>query len=65
MILIPMHEFSTSPDGKFLIFLSARSCVDSGAHSATNSLHRIDWPRDVEPYQSAKVHDVVSFFFPV
>ncbi|XP_057428993.1 acylamino-acid-releasing enzyme isoform X2 [Lotus japonicus] len=48
-----------SPDGKFLIFLSARSCVDSGAHSATNSLHRIDWPRDVEPYQSAKVHDVI------
>ncbi|KAJ1431580.1 WD40/YVTN repeat-like-containing domain superfamily [Sesbania bispinosa] len=48
-----------SPDGKFLVFLSARSSVDSGAHSATNSLHRIDWPRDTELHQSAKVHDVV------
>lgn len=61
-ILIPIHEFSTSPDGKFLIFLSARSSVDSGAHSATNSLHRIDWPKDMKVYQSSKVHDVVSMF---
>lgn len=57
MILI--HEISTSPDGNFLVFLSARSSVDSGAHSATNSLHRIDWPKDVKLYQSAKVHDVI------
>ncbi|XP_058724235.1 acylamino-acid-releasing enzyme-like [Vicia villosa] len=48
-----------SPDGKFLVFLSARSSVDSGAHSATNSLHRIDWPKDVNFHQSAKVHDVI------
>ncbi|CAJ2673937.1 unnamed protein product [Trifolium pratense] len=48
-----------SPDGKFLVFLSARSSVDSGAHSATNSLHRIDWPKDVKFDQSAKVHDVI------
>ncbi|XP_039690116.1 acylamino-acid-releasing enzyme isoform X3 [Medicago truncatula] len=48
-----------SPDGNFLVFLSARSSVDSGAHSATNSLHRIDWPKDVKLYQSAKVHDVI------
>lgn len=61
--LILTHAFSTSPDGKFLVFLSARSSVDSGAHSATNSLHRIDWPKDVNFHQSAKVHDVVSFFY--
>ncbi|CAK8570723.1 unnamed protein product [Lathyrus sativus] len=48
-----------SPDGKFLVFLSARSSVDSGAHSATNSLHRIDWPKDIKFHQSAKVHDVI------
>ncbi|XVE65924.1 hypothetical protein DITRI_Ditri08aG0038700 [Diplodiscus trichospermus] len=28
-----------SPDGKFLVFLSAKASVDSGAHSATDSLH--------------------------
>ncbi|XP_061348993.1 acylamino-acid-releasing enzyme-like [Gastrolobium bilobum] len=48
-----------SPDGKFLVFLSARTSVDSGAHSATNSLHRMDWPRDTKLYQSAKVHHVI------
>lgn len=32
-----------SPDGKLLVFLSAKSSVDSGAHSSTNSLHRINW----------------------
>ncbi|KAI4317929.1 hypothetical protein L6164_025755 [Bauhinia variegata] len=48
-----------SPDGKFLVFLSARTAVDSGAHSATNSLHRIDWPTDMKVFQSAKVYDVV------
>jgi hypothetical protein len=61
-VLILIHEISTSPDGKFLVFLSARSSVDSGAHSATNSLHRIDWPKEVKFDQSAKVHDVVIFF---
>ncbi|XP_004498001.1 acylamino-acid-releasing enzyme isoform X2 [Cicer arietinum] len=48
-----------SPDGKFLVFLSARSSVDSGAHSATNSLHRIDWPKNMKFDQSAEVHDVI------
>ncbi|KAK7345936.1 hypothetical protein VNO77_16552 [Canavalia gladiata] len=48
-----------SPDGKFLVFLSARSSVDSGAHSSTDSLHRIDWPKDTTLYQSAKIHDVI------
>ncbi|XLS75306.1 hypothetical protein HN51_032171, partial [Arachis hypogaea] len=35
-----------SPNGKFLVFLSAKSAVDLGVHNATNSLHRIDWPTD-------------------
>ncbi|KAE9617654.1 putative acylaminoacyl-peptidase transcription factor WD40-like family [Lupinus albus] len=48
-----------SPDGKFLVFLSARSSVDSGAHSATNSLHRIDWSSDMKMFQSRKVYDVL------
>ncbi|XP_019449915.1 PREDICTED: acylamino-acid-releasing enzyme-like isoform X2 [Lupinus angustifolius] len=49
-----------SPDGKFLVFLSARSSVDSGAHSATNSLHRIDWSSDMKMSQSRKVYDVLA-----
>ncbi|KAF7146122.1 hypothetical protein RHSIM_Rhsim04G0195100 [Rhododendron simsii] len=48
-----------SPDGKFLVFLSAKSSVDSGAHSATDSLHRIDWPTDGKPDPSAKIVDLV------
>ncbi|KAL0376706.1 UNVERIFIED_CONTAM: Acylamino-acid-releasing enzyme [Sesamum calycinum] len=35
-----------SQDGKFLVFLSAKSAVDSGAHLATDSLHKIEWPSD-------------------
>ncbi|KAK9930969.1 hypothetical protein M0R45_018269 [Rubus argutus] len=48
-----------SPDGKLLLFVSARSSVDSGAHSATDSLHKIDWPVDGVPCSSAKVVDVI------
>ncbi|GAB4851013.1 hypothetical protein Ancab_030309 [Ancistrocladus abbreviatus] len=48
-----------SPDGKFLVFLSAKASVDSGAHSATNSLHRLDWPSDGKPNLSMKINDVV------
>ncbi|CAA7388034.1 unnamed protein product [Spirodela intermedia] len=48
-----------SPDGKYLVFLSAKSAVDSGAHSATNSLHRMDWPADGKPCSSGNVIDVV------
>ncbi|XP_074312947.1 acylamino-acid-releasing enzyme isoform X1 [Silene latifolia] len=48
-----------SPDGKFLIFLSAKACIDSGAHCATNSLHRIDWPSDGKLNLSSKIVDVV------
>ncbi|CAH1427163.1 unnamed protein product [Lactuca virosa] len=47
-----------TPDGKFLVFLSAKSCVDSGAHSATNSLHKIEWNSEGEP-SPAKILDVV------
>ncbi|KAM7278226.1 hypothetical protein ACFE04_005360 [Oxalis oulophora] len=48
-----------SPDGKFLVFSSAKTCVDSGAHSATNSLHRIEWPTDGKLSLPVKVVDVI------
>ncbi|KAL5066857.1 hypothetical protein RYX36_017744 [Vicia faba] len=48
-----------SPNGEFLVFLSAKSAVDSGVHNATNSLHRIDWPTDVKLCQSSKVYDII------
>ncbi|CAM0872109.1 unnamed protein product [Alopecurus aequalis] len=48
-----------SPDGKYLIFISAKSAVDSGAHNATNSMHKIDWPADGKLEGSFSVDDVV------
>uniref|UniRef100_A0A7N1A4T8 acylaminoacyl-peptidase n=1 Tax=Kalanchoe fedtschenkoi TaxID=63787 RepID=A0A7N1A4T8_KALFE len=48
-----------SPDGKFLVFLSAKSSVDSGAHSATESLHKIEWPVNGELTLPSKIMDVV------
>ncbi|KAJ8531478.1 hypothetical protein K7X08_026912 [Anisodus acutangulus] len=48
-----------SLDGKLLIFLSARSSVDSWAHSATGSLHSIDWSFSGKPTPDAKIVDVV------
>ncbi|KAK6161473.1 hypothetical protein DH2020_004854 [Rehmannia glutinosa] len=48
-----------SPDGKFLVFLSAKSSVDSGAHSATESLHKIQWPSNGKLDPSLKIVDVV------
>ncbi|KAJ8768341.1 hypothetical protein K2173_021494 [Erythroxylum novogranatense] len=48
-----------SPDGRFLVFLSAKCSVDSGAHCATESLHRIDWSADAKLSLSAKIIDVV------
>ena len=33
--------------------------MDSEAHSATNSLHKIDWPTVVKEHKSVEVHDVV------
>ncbi|KAJ9536989.1 hypothetical protein OSB04_029722 [Centaurea solstitialis] len=47
-----------TPDGKFLVFLSAKTCVDSGAHCATNSLHKIEWNSEGEP-SPGKIIDVV------
>ncbi|RXH70665.1 hypothetical protein DVH24_013411 [Malus domestica] len=52
------HELN--PDGKFLLFLSAKCSVESGAHSATNSLHKIDWPMDGVLSSAAKITDVIS-----
>ena len=34
--------------------------MDSGAHSATDSLHKIDWPLDGVPCSSVEVVDVVG-----
>lgn len=48
-----------SPDGKFLVFSSAKCSVESGAHNATESLHRIDWPTDGIPCPLLKIIDVV------
>uniref|UniRef100_A0A0V0H123 Putative ovule protein n=1 Tax=Solanum chacoense TaxID=4108 RepID=A0A0V0H123_SOLCH len=41
------------------MFLSAKSSVDSWAHSATQSLHRIDWSIDGKPTADADIVDVV------
>ncbi|WVZ58981.1 hypothetical protein U9M48_009193 [Paspalum notatum var. saurae] len=48
-----------SPDGKYLVFISTKSAVDSGAHYATNSMHRIEWPTDGKLDESLAVADVV------
>lgn len=48
-----------SPDGKFLVFLSSKSSVDSGAHSATDSLHKIEWPTNGRLGPPLKIIDVV------
>ncbi|XP_051127706.1 acylamino-acid-releasing enzyme isoform X3 [Andrographis paniculata] len=48
-----------SPDGKFLVFLSSKSSVDSGAHSATDSLHKIEWPSGGKLGPTLKIIDVV------
>ncbi|XP_017226987.1 acylamino-acid-releasing enzyme isoform X2 [Daucus carota subsp. sativus] len=48
-----------SPDGKLLVFSSAKCSVESGAHNATESLHRIDWPIDGNLCSSMKIIDVV------
>lgn len=58
-LLILLELYFSSPDGKFLVFLSAKSSVDSGAHSATDSLHRIDWPTNAKLSSSEKIVDVV------
>ncbi|XP_010440446.1 PREDICTED: acylamino-acid-releasing enzyme-like [Camelina sativa] len=49
-----------SKDGKFLVFVSAKTAVDSGAHWATESLHRIDWPSDGKLPESTNIIDVIE-----
>ncbi|KAL3626355.1 hypothetical protein CASFOL_029904 [Castilleja foliolosa] len=49
-----------SPDGKYLVFLSAKSSVDSGAHSSTNSLHRLEWPSNGKLNPSLTITDVMA-----
>ncbi|XP_044410732.1 acylamino-acid-releasing enzyme 2 isoform X3 [Triticum aestivum] len=48
-----------SKDGKLLVFLSSKRAVDTGAHNATDSLHRINWPSDWKAEQQLSVADVV------
>ncbi|KAL5224477.1 hypothetical protein ABZP36_011116 [Zizania latifolia] len=48
-----------SKDGKFLVFLSSNRAVDSGAHNATDSLHKINWLSDWKTDQHLDVTDVV------
>ncbi|XP_006414693.2 acylamino-acid-releasing enzyme [Eutrema salsugineum] len=49
-----------SKDGKFLLFLSAKTAVDSGAHWATESLHKIDWPSDGKFTESVNIVNVTQ-----
>jgi acylaminoacyl-peptidase len=58
-----MYFLFCSPDGKYLVFLSAKSAVDSGAHGATSSLHKIEWPSDGIPKPELTIQDVVLLFF--
>jgi hypothetical protein len=48
-----------SPDGKLLVFLSSQAAVNTGAHSATNSLHSIDWPANGSLGPHMQIRDVV------
>lgn len=48
-----------SRGGKYLVFLSAKSAVDSGVHNATESIHKIEWPTDGKINLSANVIDVI------
>ncbi|KAH7665829.1 Acylaminoacyl-peptidase protein [Dioscorea alata] len=48
-----------SPDGKFLLFMSAESAVDTGAHSVTQSLNRMMWPSHGKPHPIHEIVDVV------
>ena len=45
------------------MFVSAKSAVDSGAHNATNSMHRIEWPTDGKLDGNLGIIDVVWDLF--
>lgn len=49
-----------SKDGKFLVFLSAKTAADIGAHWVAESLHKIKWPSDGKLTESIDIVDVVS-----
>ncbi|KFK39589.1 hypothetical protein AALP_AA3G264000 [Arabis alpina] len=49
-----------SNDGKFLMFLSTKGDVDTGAHRVTESLHRIDWPSDGNFPQTTEIINVIQ-----
>uniref|UniRef100_A0A0D9XJQ9 acylaminoacyl-peptidase n=1 Tax=Leersia perrieri TaxID=77586 RepID=A0A0D9XJQ9_9ORYZ len=49
-----------SKDGKLLVFLSANRAVNTGAHNATNSLQKINWPSEWKIDQHLEITDVVS-----
>ncbi|KAL3679424.1 hypothetical protein R1sor_022380 [Riccia sorocarpa] len=48
-----------SPDGKQLVFLSAKAAVDTGAHCATNSLYALEWPANGVVTASLNMREVV------
>lgn len=50
-----------SPNGKLLVFLSCQAAVNSGAHTATNSLHSISWPTDGVLSMPMLIKEVVYF----
>lgn len=50
-----------SPSGKLLVFLSCQAAVNSGVHTATNSLHSISWPGDAVLSSPIQIKDVVQF----
>lgn len=49
----------SSRDGKILVFISAKQAVNSGAHNATDSLHKINWPSDWDMDKQVNVTEVV------
>ncbi|CAN6923409.1 unnamed protein product [Brassica oleracea] len=49
-----------SKDGKFLVFLSAKTAADIGAHWVAESLHKIKWPSDGKLTGSIDIVDVVQ-----
>ncbi|KAK3153710.1 hypothetical protein QOZ80_2BG0180130 [Eleusine coracana subsp. coracana] len=48
-----------SRDGKLLAFLSAKRAVDSGAHNATDSLYKINWPSEWNMNEQVDLTEVV------
>lgn len=58
-VLICNIPFSYSKDGKFLLFLSAKTAADSGAHWVAESLHKINWPSDGILTDSTDIVDLV------